>query len=258
MTETVAAPGLSTIYESVYSASGVAEGGWQAVALDAHGNASFSVNLAQSGDYVKAVDNLNAPAVTATSSAVTITDLPPAPTIALADLGATQEAAPGAGVAVTVSIVSSDAAPLSISPTQHDIAPASLAVSSEASLGSLPNQPATNYDRFALSPAQITTTYEKSTSVTYSASGTELHGTLANMLLDHLSKLGNNSSALPNSHLDHTFMPDHSASLSIQTEIHSGPSALTDAITFPSTNNQHDVLHHAETHEADYHSNYFG
>lgn len=106
VTETVHATGLSAIYEVVMTSGNVAESGWTRVALDASGNASFSVHMAHSGDYVLAVNDPNNVSVRATSSQVTITDTnpPPPPSITLSAPGTVREAAPGAGVSVLESV----------------------------------------------------------------------------------------------------------------------------------------------------------
>ncbi len=74
VTETVTATGLTSVYEEVLTKTGTVESGYQAVALNSSGSASFSVHLAASGDTVRAVDSSTAATVTATSAAVTITD----------------------------------------------------------------------------------------------------------------------------------------------------------------------------------------
>ena len=74
ITETVSAPGLSTIYESVFTKGNVAEGAWQAVKLDASGKGSFQVHLKNTGDYVNVVNSPTNPTVSGYSPLVTITD----------------------------------------------------------------------------------------------------------------------------------------------------------------------------------------
>ena len=262
VTETVTAPGLSTIYETVYSASGVAESGWQAVELDSHGNASFSVNLAQSGDYVKAVDSLSTPTVTATSSAVTITDPAPAPTIALADLGTAQEPAPGAGVTVTEANAKAfgtdNTYAQATSLSQSHQVTNSAAVSEQESLESLSDQPAINHDRFNLSAAQASTTYEKSTTVAYSLTGKELNGALAEMLLNHLSKLGIETDTVSSSHPDNNLINDHLATLSNEESVHSASTTHADTAVWSNASGQHVTLHEIEAHQIDLHTNHFG
>ena len=103
MTETVSATGLNAVYEAVFTASGTQETGWQAVNLDANGNASFQASLQHTGDRIEAVDNTANPSVVATSSPIVITD-PPAPTIALTGPGTGQETSVGAGITVTETV----------------------------------------------------------------------------------------------------------------------------------------------------------
>ncbi len=73
-TETVTAPGLTTVYEAVFTSANVAEEGWTAVSLNGSGQGTFSAHFQHSGDYIVAVDNTTAPVATATSSAISITD----------------------------------------------------------------------------------------------------------------------------------------------------------------------------------------
>ena len=101
VTETVSAPGLTTIYESVITAAGIQETGWQAVSLDASGNGSFTAHLAATGDQIVAVDNPANPTVTATTPAVTITD---PPTITLSGPASAEASAAGAGADVTETV----------------------------------------------------------------------------------------------------------------------------------------------------------
>ncbi len=106
VTETVAATGLTSVYEEVLTNTGAVESGYQAVALS-NGSASFSVHLAASGDTVRAVDSTSSPTVTANSAAVTITDpavSAPHPTITLSAPGTVQEPSVGAGVTVTETV----------------------------------------------------------------------------------------------------------------------------------------------------------
>ncbi len=74
VTETASAPGLTAIYEAVFTSANVAETGWTTVALDQSGNGSFSAHFAHSGDYVEAVNIPSAITVTGTSAPVTITE----------------------------------------------------------------------------------------------------------------------------------------------------------------------------------------
>ncbi len=107
VTETVTATGLTSVYEEVLTKTGAVETGYQAVALNSSGSASFSVHLAASGDTIRAVDSSTAPTVTANSAAVTITDpvvATPTPTITLSSPGTVQEASVGAGVTVTETV----------------------------------------------------------------------------------------------------------------------------------------------------------
>lgn len=78
VTETATDPGLPTIYEAVFNAANQLQGNWQAVATNAQGVASFTAHLAQSGDYVCAVDNPSVAADKGWSAQVTITDPVPA------------------------------------------------------------------------------------------------------------------------------------------------------------------------------------
>ena len=80
VTETVSTTGLTgSIYEEVLTSAGAVESAFQPVTLGSNGQASFSVHLAKSGDYVRAVNSTTSPTVTANSSAVTITDPTPPP-----------------------------------------------------------------------------------------------------------------------------------------------------------------------------------
>ncbi len=75
--ETITTTNLTgNVYEEVLTASGAVETGYTAVALT-NGVATASVHLGMSGDTVRVVDNPTAPAVTANSAPVTITDPPP-------------------------------------------------------------------------------------------------------------------------------------------------------------------------------------
>lgn len=74
VTETVSATGLSTIYEAVFTKADVAESDWQAVTVNAAGAVSFQAHFQNTGDYVVAIDSTAAPHVSATSTAVTLTD----------------------------------------------------------------------------------------------------------------------------------------------------------------------------------------
>ena len=77
LTETLTTTGLTgNVYAEVLTASGAVETAYKAVALAAGGTTTLSVHLAKSGDTIKVVDNIAKPAVTAVSSAVTITDRP--------------------------------------------------------------------------------------------------------------------------------------------------------------------------------------
>ena len=73
VTETVSAPGLSTIYEAVFTSSNVAEGNWQAVSLNAGGQGSFSATFQNSGDYIVAVNNPSNPTIKGWSAPITLT-----------------------------------------------------------------------------------------------------------------------------------------------------------------------------------------
>ena len=79
VSETVSAYGLSSVYEAVFTAAGVAETGYTQVGLDSSGAGSFVVHLAKTGDYVKAENSLTNPTITGTSSPVTLTEPPVAP-----------------------------------------------------------------------------------------------------------------------------------------------------------------------------------
>ncbi len=173
VTENVAAPGLSSVYEAVYTASGVNESGWQQVGLDANGNGAFSVNLAHTGDYVKAVDNLDTPAVTASSSAITITDpVPPAS----ATFSSSSRMLVSSNVAETVQSGTNSLEP----PLYPD----------NRSSHESPNPPAHSVqDRFVLTGAQEATSYEQVPAVEYGPAGQAPSGALAEFLLQHLSHL---------------------------------------------------------------------
>ena len=72
--ETITTTNLTgSVYDEVLTASGAVETPYKAVALTG-GSTSVSVHLAKSGDSIRVVDNIASPKVTATSSAVTITD----------------------------------------------------------------------------------------------------------------------------------------------------------------------------------------
>ena len=102
VTETATTTGLSgSIDWGVLTASGAVESYFAPVALNADGVASFQVHLAHTGDTVVAVNAITGATADAFAAPVTITDPPPAPTIALSTPGTVQEASPGAGVTVT-------------------------------------------------------------------------------------------------------------------------------------------------------------
>ena len=255
------ATGLSTIYEVVCNASGAAEGGWQAVALDAHGNASFSVNLAQSGDYVRAVDNINAPAVTATSAAVAITD--PAPTITLSDLGAAQETAPGAGVTLTESdtklpaVNTADFQPMLVNLQAQMTSSTTIALSKHG-LDSLSDQPLTTIDRFALSTAQEATFYESKAAVLYSVRPQGQDGSISSMLLSHLSKLDSEGDLISKIPFEHGHELAH---LSGAYEHSNFASAALDAAKVGVSTNaidQHPPVHHVDAHGVSFGFDHFG
>jgi hypothetical protein len=104
VTETITTSGLSgNVYEEVLTSAGAVETGYTAVALS-NGVASASIHLAKSGDTIRVVDNTTSPDVIATSSPVTITDRP----ISVSSPGTVQEASPGAGVTVPLTVTTNN------------------------------------------------------------------------------------------------------------------------------------------------------
>ena len=225
VTESVAAPGLSSLYEAVYTASGVNESGWQQVSLDANGSGTFSVNLAHTGDYVKAVDNLDAPAVAATSSAITITDPAPAPNLP-SHSASTLSAGSGAG-----EIIGPDKPALEVSARVEDPSP-------HAAFGT-PTQ--TAHDRFVLTSAQEKTSYEQTPALDYGPAGQAPSGALARILLQHLSHLTADT-ILPHPSLAlHEFMHQPSDAESFVNHDTSSPSEPPQSS--PDFSLQHDKSH---------------
>jgi hypothetical protein len=107
VTETITTTNLTgNVFEEVLTASGAVESGYTAVAL-VNGVATSTVHMGQSGDVVQVVDNTASPTVTGISAPVTITDSPiPTPTITAP--GTIQEASPGAGVTVPLTVTTTN------------------------------------------------------------------------------------------------------------------------------------------------------
>jgi len=99
--QTITATGLSTVYAEVLTSSGAVESAYQAVALNSVGVGTASIHLANTGDYVKVADNATSPLVTATSGAVTITDVP---IMSLSAPGTVPGIYVGAGATVTETV----------------------------------------------------------------------------------------------------------------------------------------------------------
>jgi hypothetical protein len=57
--ESVSAPGLTDVYEQVFTASNVALGPWVDIKLDASGAATFKVDLPAAGDYLNVINDPN-------------------------------------------------------------------------------------------------------------------------------------------------------------------------------------------------------
>jgi hypothetical protein len=101
LVETVSAPGLATIFEMVFTSANVGETGWNAVALDSKGGATFSAHFQHTGDYVVVVGNTTQQTVRALSTPITITGgTVVTPSISVSAPGTVQEASVGAGVNV--------------------------------------------------------------------------------------------------------------------------------------------------------------
>ena len=81
VTELFSSIGLSSLYAEVLTSTGTIESGYQQVILDASGNGSLRIHLAQSGDYINATDSMTTPTVTSRSAAVTITTPDPPPPV---------------------------------------------------------------------------------------------------------------------------------------------------------------------------------
>ncbi|WP_171033929.1 family 16 glycosylhydrolase [Lichenicoccus roseus] len=113
--ETITAPGATTLYEATFTSSNVAEGNWQAVAVNAAGTGSFEAAFAHTGDYLVVVNSTSNATVQGYSSAITITDTAAAPvltSIAVSAPGTVMEASPGAGVSVAETITAPGATTL--------------------------------------------------------------------------------------------------------------------------------------------------
>jgi len=89
LVENVNAPGLGSVSAAVYTAAGIMESSWQSVGLNTSGNGSFSVHLANPGDFVRVVNNAAAPSLTTNSSAVTITERVPSAPVLIGGPGVT-------------------------------------------------------------------------------------------------------------------------------------------------------------------------
>nr|WP_321986278.1 hypothetical protein [uncultured Lichenicoccus sp.] len=74
VTETITATNLGTVYAEVLTKAGAVESGYQAVSIGSNGTGTVSLHLASSGDVVQVASSQTSPVVTATSSAIIITD----------------------------------------------------------------------------------------------------------------------------------------------------------------------------------------
>ena len=73
VTETITAPGLSTVYVTVMTSANVAEEGWQAVSLNAAGVGTYDATFEHSGDYLLAVNNTSNATIKGWSPQISIT-----------------------------------------------------------------------------------------------------------------------------------------------------------------------------------------
>ncbi len=107
VTETITTTNLTgNVFEEVLTASGAVESGYAAVAL-VNGVTTSTVHMARTGDVLQVVDNTASPTVTAISAPVTITE-PTLTNPTITAPGTVQEAPPGAGVTVPLTVTTTN------------------------------------------------------------------------------------------------------------------------------------------------------
>ena len=211
VTETVSAPGLTTIYESVITAAGIQETGWQAVSLDASGNGSFTAHLAATGDQIVAVDNPANPTVTATTPAVTITD---PPTITLSGPASAEASAAGAGADVTETV----SAPGLTTTNIHTSGGIAFSPESMSSRSLVPSDvsPPDGLHHFSFPQGRTLLTYPESASSSYGDPGSGAPLFLKHLLLKHIIQLDDpptptSAADLVHSHIYEAILASHGA-----------------------------------------------